>query len=507
MGISDRLAAVFGLDGSARAVGTPDGRWFSYDVVANAMAALDAQLRSAGIEAAAPVAVLLRNRPGHLAMVLGLLRTGRCLVTMNPSLPDGPLCADIAEVTAAAVIADDEDWARPGLIDAVARTGAKAIRIATEGDRLLVSEQPGIGFDPAGVSHLSMPGTAVEMLTSGTTGKPKRIRLGYDSLCSSLATGSTYEAGSDQQLQLKHSAGIQWMPLVHIGGLFGAIYAMYNARAFVLMERFNIDEWHRLILEHRPKFVNLPPSALYMVLERDYPKEDFASLLALRSGAAPLDHNQAIEFERRYGVPVLEGYGATEFAGGVAGWTIRDHRKYAATKRVSVGRANPGVELRVVDRETFEPLGVDDIGLLEVRSIQIGADTGWVRTSDLARIDADGFLFILGRADSAIIRGGFKIMPDKVEELVRSFPGVREACVVGIADERLGQVPVAAMTAVEGMSVDESGLRDFLRAELKAYEIPVAFRLLPELPRTPSLKVSQAAIREMFQREASPAVP
>jgi len=494
--LTERLNAVLALDPSANAIGTLDGQWFSYAALSNAIAALDALLHAHGVGKGAAVAVLLRNRPAHFAVTLAVLVTRRCLVTVNPSLPDAPLAGDIATVRAGVIIASGPDWERDAVCDAARDRNVLTLRIG-EQDGAITIDPLDAPATPLPVA--ARPDIAIEMLTSGTTGKPKRIELLYDSFARSLWAGSQYEAGSANGLGLKRSVGIQWMPLVHIGGLFGAVYAFYNGRAFVLMERFNVDDWHGLILRHRPKFVNLPPSALHMVLERNYPAEDFASLMALRSGAAPLDHDLALEFERRYKVPVLESYGATEFAGGVAGWTIRDHRKFAATKRRSVGRANPGVELRVVDRASFEPLGPDREGLLEVRSPQIGTTGDWVRTSDLARIDADGFLYILGRADNAIIRGGFKIMPDKVEDALRQLPDIREACVVGIPDDRLGQVPVAAVVAAPGREIAEAAILGALRDRLKPYEIPVRIRVLEAMPRTPSLKISHAGVRDLFQ--------
>jgi acyl-coenzyme A synthetase/AMP-(fatty) acid ligase len=270
------------------------------------------------------------------------------------------------------------------------------------------------------------------------------------------------------------------------------------------MEKFDLDAWHDLIVEHRPRFANIPPSRLGALLERNWPKEHLSSLLALRTGAAPLDHDLAVRFEERYGIPVLEGYGATEFAGGVAGWTIRDHREFSKTKRQSVGRANPGVELRVIDADTQEPLRPGEQGILEVRTKQIGEGKDWVRTTDIAHIDEDGFLYIHGRADNAINRGGFKVHPASVEDALRKLHGVRDACVVGISDAELGQVPVAAIELHSGASApDVDEVKASLRTQLKPYEIPARFLWLEELPRTPSMKASQARVRELFLEGAS----
>ena len=168
-------------------------------------------------------------------------------------------------------------------------------------------------------------------------------------------------------------------------------------------------------------------------------------------------------------------------------------------KRGSVGRAHPGCELRVVDAETGAPLRADEEGLLEVKARQMGDEAGWTHTTDLARIDADGFVWILGRADQAIIRGGFKVMPDDVRAALERDPRVRGASVVSRPDARLGAVPVAAVelrAGVHDVSPDE--LLTEAAKVLARYELPTELRLVATLPRTPSGKVDLAAVRALF---------
>src|SRR4029079_10393810 len=129
---------------------------------------------------------------------------------------------------------------------------------------------------------------------------------------------------------------------------------------------------------------------------------------------------------------------ATEFGGAVAGWNLADREQFWVAKRGSVGRAHPGCELRIVNADTGEPLGVDEEGLLEVKTRLLGDDAAWVRTTDQARIDADGFTYIRVRADQAFIRGGFKVQPEDVRAALERDPRVRGAAVVGRADARLG---------------------------------------------------------------------
>src|SRR5690606_7457013 len=139
-------------------------------------------------------------------------------------------------------------------------------------------------------------------------------------------------------------------------------------------------------------------------------------------------------------------------------------------KRGSVGRAHSGSELRIVDEADGTVLGPDEVGLLEVKASQLGEASGWMRTTDLARLDADGFLWILGRADQAIIRGGFKVQPDDVRAALEAHPDVRGAAVVGVDDPRLGSVPVAVIELRDGpASLDTSVLLDHLAGRLAPY--------------------------------------
>jgi acyl-coenzyme A synthetase/AMP-(fatty) acid ligase len=234
-----------------------------------------------------------------------------------------------------------------------------------------------------------------------------------------------------------------------------------------------------------------------MVLHSNVPREDLASIRAVTSGTAPLSADDSDAFTEKYGIPVLTSYAATEFGGGVAGWTLPDYQKYWRDKRGSVGRANPGAQLRVVG-DDGAPLAPDQIGLLEVKPAQLGPSADWMRTTDMARLDTDGFLWIVGRADQAIIRGGFKVMPDDVRGALESHPAVAGAAVIGRRDERLGETPVAMVELRTPRSADAAALVDYLRNRLARYEIPTELVIVDELPRTPSGKPDLSAVRRHF---------
>jgi acyl-coenzyme A synthetase/AMP-(fatty) acid ligase len=190
-------------------------------------------------------------------------------------------------------------------------------------------------------------------------------------------------------------------------------------------------------------------------------------------------------------------YGATEFAGPVAMMTAELRARWGRSKHGSVGQALPGVRLRVVDEQTGAECPPGEVGLLHVVSPRIGEH--WIETTDLARIDADGFLYLQGRADGAIMRGGFKVLPETIEAALLIHPAIAEAAVVGVEDDRLGQVPAAALRIASGFSdVDLAEIEAHLRRHLMATQIPVRWKLCQELPKTASLKIDRRGVRNLF---------
>ncbi|HXZ61786.1 MAG TPA: fatty acid--CoA ligase family protein, partial [Acidimicrobiales bacterium] len=356
---------------------------------------------------------------------------------------------------------------------------------------------------PGGSGGRGRPGTAVRMLTSGTTGPPKRVDLTYDMLERVLVGAKHYESDRDATVRLRRGVAVVNSPLVHLGGLFRVLQCVSDGRSFCLLERFSVEAWADAVRRHRPATASLVPAALRMVLEADLDPADLQSLRSVVSGTAPLDPDDADAFMAKYGVPVLVSYAATEFGGGVAGWNLEDHRKFWAAKRGSVGRAHAGCELRVVDPESGQPVGAGAEGLLEVKAGQIGRDD-WVRTTDLARLDEDGFLWILGRADQAIIRGGFKVRPDDIKAALERHPAVRGAAVVSRDDRRLGAVPVAVVELRPGPGhsgaarPEADELLAYARTVLARYELPTEIRIVEHLPRTDSGKVDLAAVAGLF---------
>jgi acyl-coenzyme A synthetase/AMP-(fatty) acid ligase len=280
-------------------------------------------------------------------------------------------------------------------------------------------------------------------------------------------------------------------------GVCQLLAAPYSGKRMVLLEKFSVEEWVRAVKTYRVKRAGVQPAIVRMLLDADVPKEDLASLEYLPGGSGPLEPDLREAFEQRYGIPLLWAYGATEFAGSVCAWTPELHRQFGTTKRDSVGRPMPGVEVRIVDAESGAEAPPGDIGLLEARVGVIGPR--WIRTTDVASMDAEGFVTLHGRADGAINRGGFKILPETVRKVLVAHPAVRDACVVGVRDPRVGQVPFAAAEVQQGMSAPlESELKDWVRESLPSHHVPVAIRIVDTLPRNAALKVRPADVAALY---------
>lgn len=489
-----------------------DGRWWTWAEVSRHAREIDAGLPAG----ARRIAVVLSNRPASVAALLATLGAGRMLITLNPLQPAPRLLLDALAAEPDVVLAPPALLADPDFAGALDAAGIPH-RALADTPQLPAPDpsggcQPSRHGGPGQTGHSAVEGddipldqVAVEIFTSGTTGAPKRIPLTFRQLETSMASALEHTRGTapDRPL-LSGRPGLVALPLVHISGLWGTVQSLVEARPFVLLPRFSVEAWVAAVAEHRPPVAGLPPAALRALLDADVAPESLSSLRAINSGTAPLDPALAEAFTARFGIPVLSVYGATEFSGAVAGWSIADHRQYATTKTGSVGRAFPHVDLRTVDADG-QPCAPGEAGHLEVRTPQAGAD-GWVRTNDFARIDDDGFVWITGRADDVIIRGGFKVTPAVVAAALARHPSVREAAVVGLPDERLGQVPVAAVELhPDASAADPEDLREFCRADLTPYEVPVAVVVVPALPRSAAMKVDRTALTAMLTAALQPA--
>jgi acyl-coenzyme A synthetase/AMP-(fatty) acid ligase len=331
----------------------------------------------------------------------------------------------------------------------------------------------------------------LRVLTSGTTGPPKRHDIPASVLEHAVFSVSGGTASPDDPPELMY-----W-PLGGIGGVCQLVTGAYIGKRIALLEKFSVAEWVRVVKTYGIRRSGLQPAAVRMLLEADLPPADLASLDYVVSASGPLDAETRDAFEARYGLPVLLAYGATEFAGSVCTWTPELYREFGSAKRASSGRVLPDTQVRIMDPDTGVQVATGDQGLLEARIATVSPD--WIRTNDLASIDADGFITLHGRADGAINRGGFKVLPEVVRRVLVSHPDVRDAAVVGLPDPRLGEVPFAAVEPILGHPPPAvAELVELVRDQLPKHCVPVDVVVVDELPRTQSLKVSLRDVAALY---------
>jgi acyl-coenzyme A synthetase/AMP-(fatty) acid ligase len=281
-------------------------------------------------------------------------------------------------------------------------------------------------------------------------------------------------------------------------GLYNVLFAMRVGAPVIILERFETRAFADVVARHGLSSTVLPPAAMAM-LSDDEAITTLAPLRFVRSITAPLSPLQARRFKDRFGIAVLNCYGQTEIGGEIVGWNAADSREHGEDKLGAVGRPHEGVELRT-DEATGE---------LQVRTPALSAgyadgadlgdrltDDGWLRTGDVARIDEEGFLWIEGRVSDMINRGGLKVHPGEVEEVIRLDAGVADVAVVGVPDDRLGEVPWAFVVDREGTATDGAALRDLCRANLAPYKTPARFVTVDALPRNEVGKVLKRDLTE-----------
>ncbi len=408
----------------------------------------------------ATVAVAVADPLGFAACWLGLLAAGATVAPLEPGLPAGALEKDVADLGATAVVTDRADLDLPVL--------RPVSRAASELD---VTGPPG----------------RVLLRSSGTTGPRKQILLSEDRLLHTAgAVARHHGLGPGER-------GLCPLPLFHVNAeVVGLLAAVVAGSELVLDDRFHRDLW-AVAARHRVTWVNAVP-AVIAILAQGGVGTPPPSVRFVRSASAPLADPVLERFESLTGLPVVETYGMTEAASQICANPVAGPRKPG-----SVGLPVE-VDLRVVD-EADEDCAAEVVGRVRIRGAGVVTGPlpgGWVDTGDLGRLDADGYLFLTGRVDDVINRGGEKVFPGDVEAVLLGDGEVLEAVVVARPDEVLGSVPVAY---VVGRGADAAALAAALRRradrDLARFRRPAAVHVVADLPHGPTGKVSRSAVRAL----------
>jgi long-chain acyl-CoA synthetase len=489
--LSELAAKVLDRDTTDTAIefGDRSYGWGDVRALANQVIAL---IDASEAPANGPVVFIARSQAAAIAAFLALLRTGRTIRMVYPFQSHAGIARDITQLAPTIVVAAERDYSEE-VRAAIRDRGAAAIVIREMDAQTLHGFERSTAALPADLP--SEP--QIEILTSGTTGKPKPFAVRHEMLANHFVKISSAVVGDGKEAAEPIPA-LLYYPLGNISGLFSTLPALLNGSKVIVQDRFSVKGWVDYIVRYRPASSGTPAAAVQMILDANVPLEDLASLKYFSTGAAPLDPRVQRAFEQRYNIPVLLSYGATEFGGPVTAMMPDMHAQFGEAKFGSVGKPFGGAQLRVVDAQTGALMPAGQEGLIEVISPKMGP--GWIHTSDLGAIDDDGFVFLRGRADGAIMRGGFKLLPETIERALLGHPAISAAAVVGISDRRLGQVPVAAVQLKPGASTpSDAEFEAHIRELVLATHIPVKWLVVNELPKTVSLKVDRPAVGRLFQ--------
>jgi acyl-CoA synthetase (AMP-forming)/AMP-acid ligase II len=356
------------------------------------------------------------------------------------------------------------------------------------------------------------------MYTAGTTGRPKGVPLRHSGFVS--YTLENVEPASPES----EERNLLTVPLYHVAGMQAVLAGIYGGRTLVIMRQFEVKEWLKTAQEEKVTRAMLVPTMLKWVIEDpDFSGYDLSSLGIITYGAAPMPLSVIQKaIEQMPGVRFINAFGQTETASTITTLGPDDHRiegteaeKEKKLKRLSasIGRPLPDVELKIVDDNGAE-LTADRVGEIYARgprimtgywgdadkSARVITGDGWLRTGDKGWMDEDGYIYLAGRGDDMIIRGGENISPEEVEDVLHDHPKIDEAAVIGIPHPDWGQVPCAVVVVKRDADLDEEEVMAHCRSRLAGFKRPESIIFTDSLPRNPMGKILKKKLREEYRQ-------
>ena len=339
------------------------------------------------------------------------------------------------------------------------------------------------------------------IFTSGTTGTPKGVMHTHNTRCrSALGTATSIDLKAED-------VWLIMVPLSHTTALVNAFYAsVIKGSCQVLLETWKVEEAMQEITRHRVTLpIGVPTMPIMMLQRPDFDQYDFSSVRAMVLAGAPLPIEVARQIIQKMGCYVTSAYGMTETA--MSNITRLDDPVEVVCE--TVGRPQPGMEHKVVDeKRRIVPIGVKGEACARGQNVCIGYfqdperttqtidDRGWIYSGDLATMDENGNLRIVGRIKDMIIRGGENISPTEIEDILYTYPKVAQVSVVAIPDERLGEKTCACIIPKPGEHITQEEIKAFFKDKVAHFKIPDRVELMAEFPTTPSGKIKKNLLRE-----------
>jgi long-chain acyl-CoA synthetase len=469
-----------------------DDAALTYRALDEASARVAGLLHERGLKPGDRVGLMMPNVAEVPVVYYGVLRAGGVVVPMNPLLKGREVAYYLSDSGAGLLFAWHA-FAEQGRAGAE-QAGADTIVVDGVGfPDLLATATPDFQ-----VADTSDEDTAVILYTSGTTGHPKGAELTHGNLISNTEVSRVdiVQAGPDDVI-------FGGLPLFHVFGQTVALNVAVAAGAcLTLLPRFDPAHALRIIASHRVTvFEGVPTMYVALLHQPDRADYDTSSLRTCISGGAALPVEVLRGFDEAFGVPVLEGYGLSETSP-VASFNLPGRER----KPGSIGTPIRDVQMRVVDEEDNEaPQGeVGEIVILgpnvmkgywlRPEATAEAIRDGWFHNGDLARVDEDGYFYIVDRKKDLIIRGGYNVYPREIEEVMYEHPAVAEAAVIGLPHSSLGEEVAAAVALKPGAAVTAEELRDYVKSQVAAYKYPRHVWFVDALPKGPTGKIQKRDI-------------
>ncbi|TCK20634.1 long-chain-fatty-acid--CoA ligase [Pseudonocardia endophytica] len=467
---------------------------------------LASALRAEGIGPGDRIAVLDLNHPSCVELSLACARIGAANAVVNFRLAPPEILYVINDARAQLLFVGPEfAAAADGLRDRM-DTVRRVLHVGGDADEY----EAFLGaHEPDTEPYDAQPDDCfVQLYTSGTTGFPKGAMLTHAGMLAHAANvAADFELTPDDVVQVA-------MPLFHVGGTSYAFVALAQGARIVMVRMPDPAALLDMIAAEKITHTFWVPALMAaMVAVPDASARDFSSMRAISYGASPMPLPVMRASLELFGPKLHQVYGMTEACGVVTSLGPEDHVDPAVAHRlVSAGTPISGVTIEVRDPATGETLGVDEPGEIWVRTEQLMSgywqkpeateaaitEDGWLRSGDGGHIDADGYIYVTDRIKDMIVSGGENVYPAEVERVLAEHPTVGDVAVIGVPDDRWGEVPKACVVAAAGATVDPDELLAYCREHLASFKCPKSVDVLDELPRNPTGKILKKDLRKPF---------
>ncbi|QOR68342.1 long-chain fatty acid--CoA ligase [Cytobacillus suaedae] len=472
--------------------------------------AFTSALQANGVQKGDRVAVMLPNCPQYVISYFGTLMAGGIITQVNPMLVEKELQYILQDSGAETIVILDALY--PRLKSIQDQTNVKNVIVVSlqPSETSFTQDRSFEEFMQTANGHIApvaidpVNDIAVLQYTGGTTGRSKGAMLTHRNLVANVV--QSYEFFK-QDINLGQDKCLTVIPLFHVFGMTsGMNLSIFCGSSNVLLPRFDLEEMLQTIKREQPTtFPGVP--TMYVALTNHPKAEDYGidSIRVCNSGSAPMPVELMKEFEAKTGAKVLEGYGLSEAAP-----TTHCNPMFAERKPGSVGIGFPSTDYKIVDVATGSlevPAG--ELGEVIIKGPQVmkgywnmpeeTAHTlrdGWLYTGDIARMDEDGFLYIVDRKKDMIIASGYNVYPRDVEEVLYQHPSVQEAVVIGVPDSYRGETVKAVIVLKAGKEATQEEIIQYCKDNMASYRVPTIIEFRDQLPKTSVGKILRRALRD-----------